>query len=92
MMGLCCALGQPDVNTSREQTNIPRILWGLTASGFLPLLSSRSDFTGLFSPSCLGPAWLCLRQEYSSIGGKATVAWKLKCRFSKVYKNNSAEI
>lgn len=91
-MGLCCALGQPDVNRSWEQTNIPRILWGLTASGFLPLLSSRSNFTSLFSPNCLGPAWLCLCQEYSSTGDKAAVAWKFKRRFSKVYKNNSAEI
>ena len=67
-MGLCRPPGQPDGNRSREQDKHSQGPAGPTASGFLSFLSSGSDFTGIFSTTCLGPGWLCSCQEYSSTG------------------------
>lgn len=56
------------------------------ASGFLPLLSSGSHFTGTFSITGLDMGWGgYIYAENNFPLGKATLPWKLKYRFSEVY-------
>lgn len=87
-MGLSYPPAQLDINISKELDKHSQGPVEPTASGFLSLLSSGSHFTGTLSTTCLCLGWgghIYATNIFPL--GQATVAWKVKYRFSAVYSS-----